>query len=432
MRVGILLFFLAAVISLTVSSPLQAQTENLKEVHVEGLKNLSEEQVIYLSGLKTSSQVGKSDMQDAADALVRTGLFAKVNFKFDTKNDQLMLTFHVDENPRLPVSYDNFPWFADSELSDAIRKLLPFYDGHLPAAGDVVERASDALKQLVALREPHAEVTHQVVLSPLSDGSEQQFTVVGPVPKIASLDFSDPKLAQDLALRAHLGEILNHPYSRLTIDLFLAEEVRPIYQQRGYLLAKIGPAEVRLTGDPKAQKLEEQIPVFVPCVAGEIFKWKDVTWKGNAAISTVTLTSTLGMKPGDVANGQAIIGAWDRVREEYGQRGYLEAKVTPETVYDDAAHTISYDVTIVEGMQYRYGEMTISGMSLTGERIIREAWTLKPGDLFDKKVFEDFLFRLESKRETIFKELPVHYDTVGHYLQTDPTKGTVEVLLDFK
>jgi hypothetical protein len=47
-------------------------------------------------------------------------------------------------------------------------------------------------------------------------------------------------------------------------------------------------------------------------------------------------------------------------------------------------------------------------------------------------VFEDFLFRLESHRETIFKELPVHYDTVGHFLQTDPAKGTVEVLLDFK
>jgi outer membrane protein assembly factor BamA len=432
MRVGILVVFLAAAVSFTVSSPLQAQTAKLQEVHVEGLKNLSEEQVVYLSGLKTGTQVGKNDMQEAADALVRTGLFAKVNFKFDTKNDQLVLTFHVDENPRLPVSYDNFPWYADSELSDAIRKLLPFYDGNLPAAGDVVERAADALKQVIAARDPHAEVTHQVVLSPLSDGSEQQFTVVGPVPKIAGMEFSDAKLGQDMALRAHLGEILNHPYSRLTIDLFLAEQVRPIYQQQGYLQAKIGPAEVRLTGDPNAQKLAEQIPVYVPCVPGAIYKWKDVAWKGNAAISTLTLTNALGMKPGDVANGQAIIGAWDRVREEYGQRGYLEAKVTPEAVYDDAAHTISYEVTIVEGPQYRYGEMTISGMSLTGERMIRDAWTLKPGDLFDKKVFEDFLFRLESKRETIFKELPVHYDTVGHYLQTDPAKGTVEVLLDFK
>jgi hypothetical protein len=76
--------------------------------------------------------------------------------------------------------------------------------------------------------------------------------------------------------------------------------------------------------------------------------------------------------------------------------------------------------------------MSISGMSLAGERKIQEAWGLKPGDLFDKKVFEDFLLRLESKRETIFKDLPVHYDTVGHFLQTDAEKASVEVLLDFK
>jgi hypothetical protein len=28
--------------------------------------------------------------------------------------------------------------------------------------------------------------------------------------------------------------------------------------------------------------------------------------------------------------------------------------------------------------------------------------------------------------------LPVHYDSVGHWLQTDAGKGTVDVLLDFK
>jgi outer membrane protein assembly factor BamA len=167
-------------------------------------------------------------------------------------------------------------------------------------------------------------------------------------------------------------------------------------------------------------------------VPGAIYKWKGVEWKGNAAISSITLTNTLGMKPGDVANGQAIEGGWERVREEYGQRGFLEAKVTPIASYDDAAHTASYEVSIVEGPVFHYGSMTISGMSLAGERKIQEAWSMRPGDLFDKKVFEDFLYRLESHRETIFKELPVHYDTVGHFLQTDAEKGTVEVLLDFK
>ncbi len=424
-------FLLNLLVFAALSPTIHAQTAKLHEVHVDGLKNLTEAQVVPLSGLTPGSQVGREDLQGAADALVRTGLFAKVNYKFDTHNDNLTVTFHVEENPRLPVSYDNFPWYSDSELDDAVKKVLPFYDGHLPEAGEVVERAASALKDFISVRDPHIEVTHQVVASPLFGGPEQQFQVGGSVLKIASLEFSDPKLSQDLAVRAHLSEIVDHPYSRMMIDVFLSEQIRPIYQQQGFLQAKIGPSEVRLSGNPN-QKLPDAIPVYVPCVPGPVYKWKGVEWKGNSAISTITLTNTLGMKAGEVANGQAIEGAWERVREEYGQRGYLEASVAPTPVFDDAAHTISYEVAIVEGRQFRYGSMTISGMSLAGERLIQQAWSMKPGDLFDKKVFEDFLFNLESHRQKIFGELPVHYDTVGHFLQTDVEKGTVEVLLDFK
>jgi len=421
-----------AFLAIVVSPLLHAQTSTLREVRVEGAKHLTEPQIVSLTGLASGGQVGRKELQDAADALVRTGLFAKVNFKYDTHNDSLVVTFHIEESPRLPVSYDNFPWYSDSELDEALRKELPFYDGHLPEAGQVVERAAAVLKAFVSARDPNVEITHQVVLSPLSDGSEQQFTVQGPVPKIAKLEFGDPKLTEDLAVKAHIAEIVSRPYSRMTINVFLAEQIRPIYQQQGFLQAKIGPAEVRLSGDPSQQKLAEQIPVYVPCVPGTIYRWKGVEWKGNTVVSSITLTNAMGLKPGDVANGQAIEGGWERVREEYGQRGFLEAKVTPVASYDDAAHTTSYEVSIVEGPVFHYGSMAISGMSLAGERMIREAWSIKPGDLFDKKVFEDFLYRLESHRETIFKELPVHYDTVGHFLQTDPAKRTVEVLLDFK
>ena len=89
-------------------------------------------------------------------------------------------------------------------------------------------------------------------------------------------------------------------------------------------------------------------------------------------------------------------------------------------------------MTITEGQAFHFDQMTITGMSLAGERMIRDAWPMKPGDVFDKKVFEQFLNRLEIHRATIFKEMPIHYDTVGHWLQDDAAKGTVDVLLDFK
>src|SRR6516164_1096448 len=102
---------------------LNAQTATLLEIHTGGLKTLA--------GLTPGTQVSREDLQAAADALVRSGLFAKVSYNFSTHNDALTLNFHLEENARIPVSYDNFPWYSDSELNDAIRKDLSFYDGKL-------------------------------------------------------------------------------------------------------------------------------------------------------------------------------------------------------------------------------------------------------------------------------------------------------------
>lgn len=410
---------------------IHAQTANLKEIQVDGLQKLTQAQVAAISGLVPGAQVGRKELQDAADVLVRSGLFAKVTYNFSTHNSDLILTFHLQESPRIPVSYDNFPWYGDSELSDAIRKDLPFYDGTLPEAGVVVERAANSLKAFLAAHGGNVQIEQAVLVNPLADGNMHQFREEGIAPRIASVEFSDAHLKESLAVQQHLSEILGKPYSRLAIDIFLAEAIRPVYQEDGYLRAKIGPAEVRLSGNPN-QKLPEEIPVFVPCEPGAVYHWKGAEWNGNHAVSTITLATTLGLKPGDVADGMGIETGWDRIREEYGQRGFLEAKLTPEATYDDQAHTVAYAVTITEGQAFHFDQMTITGMSLAGERMIRDAWPMKPGDVFDKKVFEQFLNRLEIHRATIFKEMPIHYDTVGHWLQDDAAKGTVDVLLDFK
>jgi outer membrane protein assembly factor BamA len=431
MRRYLRLFPLASFLFLTFALPSYSQTATLKAIRAEGVKTFTEAQVAVLSGLQTGSQVGRKELQDAADLLLRSGLFAKVNYKFDTHNNDVTLTFQVEENHRLPVDYDNFPWFDDSELADAIRKDLPFYDGTLPEGGTVVELAGNSLASFLSSHGLKAEVQHFVLANPLIDAPEQEFQVVGVTQTIANVEFSDPNLMSNLAVQQHLSDLRGKPYSRLAIDVFLAEAIRPIYLEKGYLRAKVGPAQVRLSGNPN-NKFPEAIPVYVPCTPGAVHHWKDAAWHGNSALSTETLNHALRLKPGDVANGMTLEGGWDRVREAYGQQGYLEAKVDPIASYDDQAHTVSYSVGITEGKPFRYHEMTITGMSATGETMIREAWPIKTGDVMDKSVFEQFLTQLESHRETIFKDLPVHYETVGHWLQTNAENGTVDALLDFK
>ena len=228
-----------------------------------------------------------------------------------------------------------------------------------------------------------------------------------------------------------IGDEPEPPYSRMAIDLFLSEQIRPVFLQKGNLRAKLGPPEVRLTGNPN-QKLPDQIPVFVPVDSGPVYRWKDTQWTGNTVLSTITLNGLFGLKPNDVADGMVIQAAWERVTEEYGQHGYLDVKVDPNPTYNDANHTVSYAVRIQEGTQFKFRKMVLTGISLAGERRLLQVWTTTAGEVFDKTKFEDLLTQLQAHPAQIFGELPIHYEEVGHWLRKDDATGTVDVLLDFK
>jgi len=406
-------------------------TAPLHEIHAEGLKSLTPDQVIALSQLQMGAQVGKADLQAAADRLLQTGIFAKVNYDFQTRNDAVTVTFHLEESPRVPLYFDNFAWFADSELLDAIRKALPFFDGMLPEGGAVVEQAADAIKQLLASRKIDTSVEHQLLANPIGDGNVQEFHAEQCPFSIASVQFGDPAIASLHAVQQALEEVQGKPFSRMKIDLFLAEQLRPFYLQKGYLRAKLGPPEVRLAGAPST-KLPEQLPIFVPIVPGPVYHWKAVQWSGNSMLSTITLTNEIHLKENDVANGMEIEGAWDRIREEYGHIGYLEAKVDPVASYDDQAYTISYKVSVSEGVQYHYNTAVLTGLSLAAEKRLQQAWPMEANAIFDKTAFEKFLTKLQTYPAEVFGDIPMHYESVGHWLRTDPDKHQVDVLLDFK
>ena len=403
----------------------------LKAVRVEGVKHLSEPQVVALSGLSVGSTVGKPELQAAADRLVQTGLFSNVNYAFQSKEEGLYLTFKLAESPSIPAYFDNLPWFTEAELSEAIKKDLPFYDGTLPEAGATVERVSAILAELTASRGMRTAVEHQVIANPIGEGTVQEFRIADVVLQISKVEFGDPGLAANKTIRQHLDEVQGKAYSRMMIDLFLAEQVRPIYLQQGFLRVKLGPPEIRLSGNPN-QKLPDQIPVFVPVTAGPIYKWKGAQWTGNTALSVYTLNGLIGLKAGDVANGMTIEAAWDRMQEEYGHLGYLDAKVETETDFDDQAHTVYYRIKITEGRPYNFGKLVLTEISPTAEKRLRAAWPILGGDVFDKTKFEDFLLKLQVHREQIFVDLPVNYDSIGHWLEKDASSGTVDVLMDFK
>src|SRR5450432_2614160 len=80
--------------------PAAPTTSPLREIRSDGLKSLTDTQIAAISGLQTGSQVGRDDLQSAADKLVQSGLFAHVKYNFQTRADGLIVIFHLEEAPR--------------------------------------------------------------------------------------------------------------------------------------------------------------------------------------------------------------------------------------------------------------------------------------------------------------------------------------------
>jgi outer membrane protein insertion porin family len=138
----------------------------------------------------------------------------------------------------------------------------------------------------------------------------------------------------------------------------------------------------------------------------------------------------LGFGHDEVADGLKVEAGWERVRKEYGKHGYLDAAIYAEPLLDDSAARVRYRARISEGVQYRMGQLVITGLSLTAERLLVAAWRIPAGEVFDKSFFEDFLAN-QVKNKKLFGEHVVHFQRVGDLLQTFPQKKSVDVLLDF-
>jgi outer membrane protein insertion porin family len=434
-----LLQLFAAMLFVSVAPGMRAQqpgqaapkTSKIAGINVAGTRKFPVDQIITASGLKIGDVVSAEQIQAAADRLAALGIFSTVGYRFSSKGDAISVEFQVQEAPTVPLYFDNFAWFTDDELAAAIRQEVGLFTGDSPESGAMVDEITDALDKLLASRHIKGSLTHQLVAPPVGDGMILQFRVDDPALRITSVKFGDPLAGDSERLKDRVSDVKGQPYSRFAIEMFENEQVRPLYASKGYLHAKIGPPQSHMTGnadDSGASNLE----VLIPITPGPVYLWNGAAWHGNTIVPSANLDGLVGMKPGEMADGMKIEGLWRDIQLEYGNRGYLDAKLDAQPDFDDTTHRVSYRVNITEGPQYRMGEMVITGLSLDAEKRLQRAWQLAPGQIFDNGYFEKLLKVLAKPSREIFGEMPVHYNQCGHWLRPNTDRRTVDVLLDFK
>src|SRR3984957_4647070 len=434
---GRMCYYAAAFLLVLVLSPLGAATaqsqqskggaSHLDSVEISGSKKFSSQQIAAAIGLRAGNIITREDLQGAADKLAALGLFSNVQYHFTTVQSGARAIYEASDAPAVDVTFDNFPWFSDDELTAALQHAVLLFDGSAPQGGAILNTMAATLENLVQARGVLGTVSHALISFPLG-GQRMQFRVEGTEITVKGVEFSDGLATNDHAVQQSGASLIGQPYSRSAVELFEFEQVRPVYLTHAFLHVQFGRPGARIPSEG-AQPGSTAVVVMVSIAPGPAFKWGSIAWAGNSVISSGELDAIVTLKPGDIADGNKIVALWDAVQSLYGQRGYLDVKLGSQTQFDDQAARVMYSVNITEGPQYHMGNLVLTGLSVDGEKRIRAAWSIPANAVFNVKTYENFL---DGGIKNAFIGTPVHYEKVGRFLQENPGTSKVDVLLDFQ
>jgi outer membrane protein assembly factor BamA len=400
----------------------------LTTIVFEGLKSQPPEKMITASGLKIGQTIDFEMVKAAAQRLSQTGMFGKVAYRYRYSSTQIELTFELEEKVtgKKRCSFDNFVWFSDKEITDAIRRDMPDFDGTILISDFVGEEIKKSLTRLLAEKKIAGEVVYELFRVEEKTGEDlsYMFKVKGANLPICDIQFAGAQDELKKPLLDALKPLFKTEYSKNDVGAFAHAALLPIYTQRGYLKAAFQAPQPSLSASGACANA---VVVTLPVAEGLQYHWNDPVWSGNQAYSAQELNAALKLKPGDVADKMMIDKGWVEISGVYGKKGYLRVGLKLDPVFDDARRLITYRVALTEGSQYRMGQVTIAGLPEAEAGRVKDAWELKAGDIFSTSYTSAFINKVA--RAGLIKPQEVR---PAHELKRDDQRLTVDVVVKFE
>jgi len=415
-------------VSILVTTAIFAQTgRKIAKIETEGLQSLTTETVITTSGLKIGEAFSVEATDAAAQRLVDSGLFKKVAYRTRNAGANVTITFQLEElkGQWSPIAFDNFIWFTDEELTAAIKREVPSFNGTAPDAGNTNEAIKKALQNLLAERKLPGQVEYNLT------ESEHLFRVEGVPMRICTLHFPGAQSVPEQKLIQAARSSMDSEYSRQSARTFPKYGLYPIYRELGHLRATFGTPVAKPETNPDCEGVDLTIPVN----EGAVYSWARAEWSGNQVLAAKELDDALGMKPGEAANGKKFDKGLKEVEKAYGKHGHIQTRMNPTPEYDDAGSKVTFKIAVNEGPQYRMGTVEFKGFTPVDAALLSEKWGLKSGEVYDQSYAGRF-FRIDAReiisrigdlRQSQGKPLP-KFDTVERpNRQTSIVNLTIEI-----
>ncbi len=430
-----------------------ARTDLIEAIEIRGARRMPADTLRAMIFTKKGDHFDPDTLRRDFMALWNTGRFDDITLEAEPGRSGTVIRFVLTERQVVrSIKYEGVKSATVSEILDRFKERrvgLSVEDQYDP---NKVQRATVALKELLAERgRQYAEVKPELRHFPPAS-LEVVFNVTeGPKVKVGDINVEGNKVFGDRALRRAMRGLrpIGIPHSILFENIFAKsydlsklemdkEMIRNYYQERGYWMAR--PLDhtvvMRKVGGGKFRvplfymnKPGIRADITIPVEEGRQYKIRNWNYVG-VKLMKVPEALTQGlfqMGPGEVFSAAKFRKGIDKMRELYGQFGYID--FVPDPAIEPLPGTDQLDVTfnVDEGKQFFVRRIDFQGNTTTRDKVIRRELLLDEGDLFNSKMWELSVLRLNQLGyfEQLKKEDAAQ-------ITRNPQNNTVDIALKVK
>ncbi|HET7347379.1 MAG TPA: outer membrane protein assembly factor BamA [Acidobacteriaceae bacterium] len=424
-----------------------AGQQNVVGIRVIGSRRIPQDTIKARMFSKIGEPYDPLTVERDFNSLWNTGYFEDVRIEKEDTAQGVVLDVYVREKPTIrEIKYNGLNSFTVSDAMDRFKKEkvgLTEESQYDPAR---IAHAVTVLKEMEA-EHGHQFATVRTEVKDIPPASVQLIFNVkeGPTVKVGKITFSGNHHVSSRVLRESMRNLrpIGIPHSIILENLFArtfdaskleedSERVRLAYQDRGYLRG--GPV-----GDPQTHlrnqsglslftfrpKKGKRIDIHMNIDEGERYRLAAITFSGDKGdVNEKALRAMFPIKDGQVFNATVFRKALDNLRKAYSQNGYINFVAIPTPSFDDAKHTVTWDLDLDRGKQFTVSRIEFQGNTVTRDFVIRRELLLQEGQVYNSHLWELSLLRLNQLQ--YFNELKMDQDST---IQQNTDSGTVDLLL---
>jgi len=370
----------------------------VRRVEFVGLQAVGEGYVRRLIKTREEQPFLRRQVEEDVRELLRSRKFLAAFATTSVEEGQAVVVFSVQEKPTLTsVELVGNKAFSDAQLFELT-----------PAAGAVIDRyeinrsREDIVQKYKQKGYYYAEVRiDEAALE--TEGRLVYRIIEGPRVKIRRIRYEGNRTLTPRRLGTRV-ETKTYVWIFRTgaLDEQQAERdalaLQQLYRNEGFLDARVG---YRLDFDPIERANLDLVFVIEE---GPRYRIAEVVFEGNNVFSAERLRENLRLAPGKFARDDALQEDIKRLRDLYGEIGYVAADISTRYDFLEEPGIVRLRYVIQEGPQSRFGRITIRGNRQTKDEVIRRELRFYPGEYFntvatrqaEQRLRETGLFRPES------------------------------------